>query len=652
MARPRGLAETEMRIFLVSAALLIQLLLAGPFSPPAPPAPTDCDVVIVGAGPGGLYSAYRLAPLYGVKLCVIESRDRVGGKVFSYKSTLSTPTTPIYTPTHAEQLRGGDTILRCLQQELGSPSIIRGSVGSYLEARIRGRNSTGYQCFGNVTPSGPASCAWGNPYEGVAPNGWLDPNTYVNLVNPCGSKDWTACSYEAEYYKILGSANNANTISQWETFGDYTQRILNAEGRAYIRDVSIATYQWDRDYAASFMVDYLKYDGAYPQSALSIPQGGPQQSLWLKMRNAVLGNLSRLFLNETALSLSSTIGSGANSYPYTLGTNLRTFRAKRVILGMPSAYVANLTGNLGSQLASSKYIQYTKLTPVSTWNAFFPFEWWQNRTSQCVFGNCAIARNFTLSPFARKYTTWSFWNNAPGSGDVFIQFIGTPERQAGHLLRIFIDNEATNVFLANLLATSGQAAIQTYLMPLLRAQFNISDGPIPDPVDAYFHTERYGYSYISAGADFSAAQQTAWSVQPLGTERICLASESYSTLDTGWQEGATHSAHNCFRGKVFSDVITNAQVSAWERCSNGFSGRQLDNGNKNTGNDVCLLLANEYHLRDLANLSFCGGPSVYAYANSSYFNAALGKKDYNPYANVIMTPVYEATMKHGGSKVV
>src|SRR5262245_6492091 len=42
----------------------------------------ECDVVVVGAGAAGLAAAARLAR-EGVAVCVLEARDRVGGRIFT-----------------------------------------------------------------------------------------------------------------------------------------------------------------------------------------------------------------------------------------------------------------------------------------------------------------------------------------------------------------------------------------------------------------------------------------------------------------------------------------------------------------------------------------------------------------------------------------
>ena len=242
----------------------------GPMPPTQPS--TTCDVAIIGAGPGGLTMAYRLAPIYGSRLCVFDDRDHVGGKVNSIRYTASSDTRPVWTPTHAEQFRGGDSILRCMAQEVGSVMVVRGTPGVFYDFNAQGINATG---FGNATPTGSATCPTASPWEAIlAPNGQRGFSPYGNdLPNPCAQKDWRACSYTDEYYTTLTSGANTNTIASSESFGQYAQRILGINGAKYFSDLFGLGYMDIID--ARAMVDYLMYDYAFPYGAVHMQHGAP-----------------------------------------------------------------------------------------------------------------------------------------------------------------------------------------------------------------------------------------------------------------------------------------------------------------------------------------------------------------------------------------
>jgi ribulose 1,5-bisphosphate synthetase/thiazole synthase len=45
--------------------------------------PMTCDTAIVGGGPGGIYTAMRLAESSKSNVCVFEKRRRVGGRILT-----------------------------------------------------------------------------------------------------------------------------------------------------------------------------------------------------------------------------------------------------------------------------------------------------------------------------------------------------------------------------------------------------------------------------------------------------------------------------------------------------------------------------------------------------------------------------------------
>jgi hypothetical protein len=183
-------------------------------------------------------------------------------------------------------------------------------------------------------------------------------------------------------------------------------------------------------------------------------------------------------------------------------------------------------------------------------------------------------------------------------------------------------------------------------MRRLRATYTTSDGTIPDPLDSVWSDERYAYVYVKKGSTtFDAASIRAWAAEPLKGQLLCIVTENTEILESGWQEGAAKSAHSCMRGPVFKDVIPNAQtVTNWERVkANITSGpeRYLDSNNKNSGNDICLCLRNEYTGRDLANITTCGTPKTYIYPTRSQLLDGTYAPDQALWSNLVTTAVYQ-----------
>src|SRR5690606_24865254 len=139
----------------------------------------------------------------------------------------------------------------------------------------------------------------------------------------------------------------------------------------------------------------------------------------------------------------------------------------------------------------------------------------------------------------------------------------------------------------------------------LRALFGAE--AVPEPLFGFYRYEEYSYQLTRPGASFKAKDMTEWAKRPMRDEEYCIVGESVNPLDSGWQAAAITSADNCFRGSVFDDIKP-SMVTGWETCKNTFTNRMLKRGHPGTF-DLCLLLSNEVHARDMAGLEYCGGPT-------------------------------------------
>jgi hypothetical protein len=333
------------------------------------PSIEDCDTLIIGGGPGGLTAGYRLTKSMGDDLCIVNDRDYWGGKVFSYKSPASTNANPIFTPTHAEQFRAGDVILRCLAQELGLPCEARPSPISHFEAFVRSTNATNVDCYGtDETVTAAPSCDAGFATDRYGPNG--DLPIYPNAPSFCNGDDWKTCSYVDAYWNLLMDANNANTITPGESWESYARRIIGVEASNFMIDFGGYPYPWTQPADAKQYVEYLKYDFLYPYGLLLIPRGGPEM-LWRRVEQRILGNSSVISKGERVTDVSFTTGSAGNTWRYTAKTNLgNTVRAKRVVFAMPPDNVKAIGGTVTAQLKASKFVQKSGYNSACTWNGF------------------------------------------------------------------------------------------------------------------------------------------------------------------------------------------------------------------------------------------------------------------------------------------
>lgn len=583
-----------------------------------------CDVLIIGGGPGGLVMGYRLAPIFGRDACIIDDRTYWGGKVYSEEAPNYTPEQPLETPTCAEQFRAGDVGLRCLARERGIISESRASPMSHLTVILRGMNATGVECYGTSEVTGPADCDNGYIPDRLGPNG--DLPVYPNAPNFCGEDDWRTCSSSSAYLDILMDPNNVATIVQGETMESYAKRILGDSGSQLARDLSGYPYAWSQPTDAKAYIDYINYDFEYSYAHLLLPVNGPQ-ALWKSVAGAIEANGTRMFLNTKATSISR----GSKTRYAVKTSDHRVFHVTgRIVIAIPPLALRELSGDLATELSASKYVKYSGHNAACTANIFFESNWWAEDFSTCNAGYCAqffsngsftFDRNGTIRDFAQ----WSGIADDPP----FWQYIATRERKAMHLIRFFYEDETCAPY-KQILETDGQEAVTAEVMRRFRNTMGSYN--VPDPLEGFFRFEESAYQLPSPGWDFTFDRLFHWASQPIEGERICFATEGLNPQDSGWQEGALDSAHRCLRGRVFDDVITSEDVDGFERCSNAYTERELIKGDEGTF-DLCLLLENEYSMRDLAGLNFCGGPSVLPSGITSQSSAA------DSWANAVDTPV-------------
>lgn len=611
-----------------------------------------CDLVIGGAGPAGVYAAYRLGPHFTV--CLIDSRDRIGGKVYTYDSNVAPG---LSSPTHAEQLAMSHTIGRCWYQELGIHSWIRGTVGSYFEGFTRNRNWTAPVCNdATMPPVNPPACNWGNSYERVAPNGDLDPATFYQMDNPCGADPWLDCSYEDQYYSALSSFAPSND----ETYQQYVINSLGQEEFAYLRASAAQEDLWDYPHSAKYIVDYDNFEASQGFSALVVPDGGPYRALEAGLVHA-LGNGTQLYLGERVTEIKDVATSDA-VYNMEVVTTLHRFRAKRVVFAAPPYFAKELGGDMGGSIANDPHVTFGMHTEACTWNGFFESKWWAPSRTQCIDGFCAFVDDFIITDFQRGGITWSFIDTSESSPVEFIQYLPTPERNESNLLRVFIKPSYCKV-INEILENTGQQGVSDYVSLYLHSRFDGNGTLVSGILDGHFSNEPSSYSGLRVGVTFDYAEQADWAKRPFPGRRLCMASEGFSTEYAGWMEGALRSVHRCFR-EQYLDTFTEEEIRSWETCCNpqtesyapcGSACASTTSSSPSPGPSFCIddqdpdtwsycnRLSGEDSLRDYYDYCYCEACTAGA--------SATGEPETTPHPNFV-PDLTERPMKRSGRYIV
>jgi NAD(P)-binding Rossmann-like domain len=58
--------------------------------------PLFCDITVIGAGAGGLHTAFRLGPQFGDKVCLFEKENRLGGRIYDLPKDENDPQSPVF----------------------------------------------------------------------------------------------------------------------------------------------------------------------------------------------------------------------------------------------------------------------------------------------------------------------------------------------------------------------------------------------------------------------------------------------------------------------------------------------------------------------------------------------------------------------------
>jgi hypothetical protein len=577
----------------------------------------QCDVAIVGTGPAGLFAAYRLrlqSPS-SLRICLIDKRPYVGGKVHSIEAPQSTPANRLYGPTCAEQLRYTDINMRCLAQTMGIKSYSR-HVPMNNEYLAREYNVT------NVCPEcylDPNTLLYGSQERYLAPNGiapvpgmaypvqlaGLNEGLPADCCSP--SQNYTQCSYmDCLFNKLVYISNkdkaditNVGSFEEWayeRTGSDAAKRYFGSQLGYYYE-----LMQPQIPVQARAGYDYLYSDWNAPWAGTLYVEGGPQQ-IW-KGVNATLAVRSnyKFMQNETVTCFDNATDALAATYPYVLRTSKRNVRAKRVLFGIsPYDFVENIGGTRGLQIAA----QLTNMglaEPYAqcTADLFYATKWWKPARNQCTDGVC-FDPVYGAHPNITNATGWTFYDTSNG---FWLRWIPTPSRNQMNMVRFYPDSCENWIAVYK---ARGEAGIARDITAHLRTLFaGVMD--VPDVLRAGFNYEPAAYSYISARAPPSVTYQSLldYCKAPAGNEKIAFITEQCDWLNSGWEEGAANVVRNAFDGPALADLNTNAIRAEWDQCTNTRDGRTLRANDLNRLVDECYLLGTETHILDYYGMNYC-----------------------------------------------
>lgn len=187
------------------------------------PGVPEADVVIIGAGPVGLFAAFQLG-LFGFRCSVVDAMERPGGQCIEYYADK-----PIYDIPAWPSITGQDLVDRLLEQVSPfSPAIACGTVATSVEQQADGRYTVGtdrgafavgsavilaggWGVLGRLAPDVAPPSQWGIGFsDDVVPVG---PSTF-QTARPGVFTIGDMCSYPGKLRLILSGFHEAALATQ------------------------------------------------------------------------------------------------------------------------------------------------------------------------------------------------------------------------------------------------------------------------------------------------------------------------------------------------------------------------------------------------------------------------------------------------------
>lgn len=293
-----------------------------------------CDVIIVGGGVGGLYSAYRLGPEYGDGVCLFEKEDRLGGRIYDVSEDGGTDGPWI--GVGARRIMEGQEVLFDLADELGITSEAAGWKDDLITAR-------GY-------------------VGGTADE--LNASAYPLLDDSLG---------EGALYDELRFGPERANVTDYPDFRSYVRSVVGSQGYDFLTDVFRFRADYEYPLDARGYLDYLDEEWDVCCTA-SYPIGGMSEFV-RRMEAAALADGVRIFKSQAVTRIDEASG------VFTVKTAGYTATAGDLIVAVPAAGFGYIDGNVATAIQAEPEFQQLIPVRVVTITQWWPSRWWETEAA-------------------------------------------------------------------------------------------------------------------------------------------------------------------------------------------------------------------------------------------------------------------------------
>ncbi|HWV16567.1 MAG TPA: FAD-dependent oxidoreductase [Cellvibrio sp.] len=445
-------------------------------------AASDCKIVIVGGGPAGLYSAFRLGEKYGAQVCLFEKELRLGGRL--YDVARDPAGNGPYMAVGGRRIMEGQTLLFNLAKEL------------------------------NISLDNPTVEAELTQVEGktVTHKNDLLP-LYPKLVGPFGE------DAETQLLTQLLTSSERKNIDSYRNFSAYAKKVIGAEGFRYLHDMSRFRADFEYPINARSYVDYLEEE-INVCCKIYYPVGG-MTAFIRAMESRARSWGVQIFIGEGVQRIDK------QNTDYTIVTAQRSVQASRLIIAVPPLALQKISGSIAEKIKSQpqfKAMMAVKVTTVAQW---YDQPWWKDiRTAEGRLIWRGTTTDHCINSVEIPQETYTAQQNAIRA--VYNDKLACAERwkklaaKGNDALEAEIHKGLTHLLIDN-------GITQSVNIPV-RASKTV------------YHLWEDGWYFQRAESQFSNQEIADWALSPLPGEQVGLASEGYNPQRSGWSDGAYKSA--------------------------------------------------------------------------------------------------------------
>lgn len=473
-------------------ALTVQVFMSAPLSADTFSYDKSCEIVIVGAGAGGLHTAYRLANNFGEKLCIFEKQKRVGGRFYDVGKNPEAEALGEVIGNGARRIMEGQSVLFDLADELGIEYEAPETGVDVIFAK--GAYRTDKDDFFALYPGLPVDV-----------------------------KDY---NYEDQIIEKLFHSKLRERIDSFESFKSYAIAVVGEIGYSYLHDMSRFRGDFEYPISARSYVDWLEEEVTYCCQTY-YPQGG-MSSFANRMYEKILALKGRVFLGQ-AVELISKYGS-----KYIIKAGQKHYVAKKVVIAVPPLALNEISGSVAEEIRSSG--QFKSILPirVTVINQWYASAWWRDLKTE------------DGRQLWRAYTTVDK-NRLDGRCIGFVEFAPESAAIRQKAIRAVYNDQLECAQLWSDLERRGDsekrdALIRQGLTHLLSDNGVTTPIEIPKPIKTTYWEWSDAWHWLAAGSKYSNQDIFNWAIEPLEGEYVSLVGEAYNPQRSTWSDAAFKSS--------------------------------------------------------------------------------------------------------------